>query len=145
MINGNVWVWGRNNNGQLGTNSESNSLTPTIVPGLANIKKITCGNNTSYAIGKDGEVYSFGLNANGEGGIGSYTSKITVTKAKDLSDVIDIKAGKNHATILKSNGDVYVTGSNLYGELAQDNANIKKTKQFTKIEELENVVMIASR
>lgn len=47
---GNVWAWGRNNYYQLGTTSSNNSLTPTVVPGLANIRKIACGNNTSYAV-----------------------------------------------------------------------------------------------
>lgn len=75
---------------------------------------------------------------------GSYTSRVTVTKAKDLSDVIDIKAGKNHAVALKSNGEVYVTGSNLYGELGMPNGATKKIKQFTKLDGIDNVVMIAA-
>lgn len=75
---------------------------------------------------------------------GSYTNKVTVTKAKDLSDVIDIKAGKNHAIALKSNGEVYVTGSNLYGELGMPNTTTKKVKQFTKLENIENSVMVSA-
>lgn len=66
---GNVWAWGRNNYFQLGNSNDNNILTPTVVPGLANIRKIASGNNTSYVVGKDGEVYTFGLNANGEAGI----------------------------------------------------------------------------
>lgn len=88
---------------------------------------------------------AFGLNANGEGGIGSYTSKIPVTKAKNVTDVIDIKAGKNHCVILKSTGEVYVSGSNLYGELGQNDSNIRKTKEFIKIPNLDNIVMISCR
>lgn len=75
---------------------------------------------------------------------GSYTNKVTVTKAKDLSDIIDIKAGKNHAIALKSNGEVYVTGSNLYGELGMPNTSTKKVKQFTKVENIESIVMVAA-
>lgn len=66
---GNVWSWGRNNYYQLGNTQDTNILTPTKVSGLSGIKRIACGNNTSYGVGSSGEVYSFGLNANGEGGI----------------------------------------------------------------------------
>lgn len=75
---------------------------------------------------------------------GSYTNKITVTKAKNISDVIDIRAGKNHTLVLKSNGEVYVTGSNLYGELGQSHSKIRKVDEFTKVPNLDNVVMIGA-
>ena len=143
-VDGNVWVWGRNQYYQLGNNKDSMLLVPTKVAGLTNIRKIAAGNNSSFAIGENGEVYSFGLNANGEGGIGSYTNKITVTKAKEITDVIDIKAGKNYTLVLKSTGEVYATGSNLYGELGRDNTNTRKINQFTKIEGLENIVAISA-
>lgn len=142
--NGNVWVWGRNNYGQLGNSNSNNILVPTKVSGLSKIKDIAAGIYTSYAIGEIGEVYSFGLNANGECGIGSYTNKITTpTKAKYIRDVIDIKAGKNHTMILKSTGEVYVTGSNLYGELGI-NTTERKTKIFKKVDGLNKVVSIAT-
>lgn len=81
-IDGNVWVWGRNNYYQLGNNKETNILTPTKVSGLSGIKKIACGNNTSFAIGSAGEVYSFGLNANGEGGIRKLYKQNNSNKSK---------------------------------------------------------------
>lgn len=142
--NGNVWAWGRNNYYQLGNTNENSISTPTKVTGLSGIRKITCGANTSYAIGNTGEVYSFGLNANGEGGVGTYTNKIPVTRAKNITDIVDIRAGKNHAIILKSTGEVYVTGSNLYGELGQNDVSIRKTKEFTKVPNLRDIVKVGA-
>lgn len=76
---------------------------------------------------------------------GTYTNKIPVTKAKNITDAIDIKAGKNHTVILKSTGEVYVTGSNLYGELGQNDVNIRKVKEFTKVPDLGDIVKIGVR
>ena len=39
---GNVWGWGRNNYYQLGSKKEVNTLIPTKIAGLSNIKKIAC-------------------------------------------------------------------------------------------------------
>lgn len=141
---GNVWAWGKNSYYQLGNNTVDSYLVPTKIAELKEIRKIACGSYTSYAIGAQGEIYSFGLNANGEGGIGSYTGKISVIRAKNISGVIDIKAGKNHAVALRSTGEVYVTGSNLYGELGQKDSGIRRTKEFTKVQNLQNVVAIGA-
>ncbi len=143
--NGNVWAWGANNNYQLGNSNVDKTLTPTKVEGLSGIRKIACGGQNSFAIGSKGEIYSFGQNSSGEGGIGSYTQKITVTRAKNISGIIDIKAGKNFTIALKSTGEVYVTGSNLYGELGQiEDTSLRRTKEFVKVQNINNVVMIGA-
>lgn len=140
---GNVWAWGTEAYGELGSTNQTIS-TPSKVPGLSNIKKIACGAHTSYAVTAKGEVYSFGLNENGEGGIGSYTSSIKVTKAKNLTGIIDIKAGKNHVIALKNTGEVYASGSNLYGELGRNSVTTRKTKEFIKVPNLSNIVMVGA-
>ena len=76
---------------------------------------------------------------------GVYTNKIPVTKSKNITDAIDVKAGKNHTVILKSTGEVFVTGSNLYGELGQNDVNIRKTKEFTKVPDFKDIVKIGVR
>ena len=76
---------------------------------------------------------------------GTYTNKISVTRAKNITDAIDIKAGKNHTVILKSTGEIYVAGSNLYGELGQNDVNIRKVKEFTKVASLRDIVKIGVR
>ena len=140
---GNVWAWGSNEYYQLG-DTGSSRLVPTKINELSGITKIATGKYTSYAIGDSGEVYSFGQNANGEAGIGSYTSKTTVKKSQNIANAVDIKAGENHAVVLMSTGEVYATGSNLYGQLAQDVNQVRRLKQFTKIQNLSKVVMIAT-
>lgn len=140
---GNVWAWGSNEYYQLG-DTGSSRLVPTKINELSGITKIATGKYTSYAIGSSGEVYSFGQNANGEAGIGSYASKTTVKKSQNIANAVDIKAGENHAVVLMSTGEVYATGSNLYGQLAQDVNQIRRLKQFTKIQNLSKVVMIAT-
>ena len=59
-----------------------------------------------------------------------------------MTDVIDIKAGKNFTLALKVDGTVWASGSNLYGELGQNDTGLTKVKEFTKVKELEGIVMI---
>ncbi|MCI8397651.1 MAG: hypothetical protein HFJ52_08670 [Clostridia bacterium] len=140
---GNVWSWGTATHGELGSTVQVAS-TPSKITNLTNIRKIACGAHTSYAVTEKGEVYSFGLNENGEGGIGSYTSSIQVTKVKNLIGIIDIKAGKNHVIALKNTGEVYASGSNIYGELGRNSATTRKTKEFIKVPNLSDIVMIGA-
>ena len=57
--NGEVWAWGANENYVLGNTSMRESLVPFKINGLSGIKKIECGDYTSFAIGENGEIYSF--------------------------------------------------------------------------------------
>ncbi len=142
---GNVWVWGKNDYGQLGNNSTNGTTTPTKVAGLSNITKIACGAYNMLAVSEDKQVYGWGQNANGELGIGSYTNKVlTPTKAKNVIDAIDIALGKNHSILIKTTGEIYATGLNIYGQLGNNDKTIKKVNEFTKVENLNNVVRIST-
>ena len=75
---------------------------------------------------------------------GSYTSSIQITKAKNIRGIIDIRAGKNHVIALKNTGEVYASGSNLYGQLGRNSVLITRTKEFIKVPNVENAVMIGT-
>jgi alpha-tubulin suppressor-like RCC1 family protein len=70
-----LYAWGYNKFGQLGTGDTTNRLTPQIV-GFFNdkkLKKIDAGEYHSLALTETGDLYAWGTNANGELGItGSY-------------------------------------------------------------------------
>ena len=59
---GYVYAMGSNSEGRLGTgNPEMRSCNvPTLVDGLSNIKKVSCGSSHTLALSEDGQAYAWG-------------------------------------------------------------------------------------
>ncbi len=133
-VNGDVYTWGYNKNGQLGLGvSDSNvHATPTKVSRLNNIIKVVAGANQVIALDTNGYVYSWGRNIAGSLGIGS-TSDINIPKSIDnISKAIDVAAGVDHAMVLTSDGTVYTTGRNASGQLGEK--DILNRSMFAKVD-----------
>jgi hypothetical protein len=80
---GNIWSWGRNNYGQLGTNTSSNSLVPlptAAVTGWNDLVQISCGAYHSLGLRSDGYVWTWGNNSYGQLGFGNTTNLSFATK-----------------------------------------------------------------
>ena len=59
---GHVWIWGRNDHGQLGTGNRKILDTPVMLE-LENITAISCGGKFTLAQDRDGHIYGWGSNA----------------------------------------------------------------------------------
>lgn len=82
---GSLWVWGRNNLGNLGDDSiETISIEPVPVKDLEDVIAVSAADDHIVALKKDGTVWSWGLNLYGQLGDGTvmYTSKPVQTKIK---------------------------------------------------------------
>jgi PKD repeat protein len=123
---GTVWVWGSNQQGQLGLGGTSNSSTPTQVPGLSGVTAVETGHNLSLALMADGTVRSWGLNADGQLGDGTTTLRRTPVSVVGLSDAVAIAAGRNMSYALRSDGTVVGWGRNDEGQLG-DGTVVRRT------------------
>ncbi|XP_051283401.1 RCC1 and BTB domain-containing protein 1 isoform X3 [Dicentrarchus labrax] len=77
---GEVFAWGYNNCGQIGSGSTANQPYPRKVTGCLQGKSavaITCGQTSSMAVIDNGEVYGWGYNGNGQLGIGNNGNQLT--------------------------------------------------------------------
>ena len=118
---GTLWVWGRNNYGQLGTNTNVDSFSPiqTIVGGN-DWKQVSCGYFTTMAIKNDGSLWSWGSNDYGQLGNDTYvstSSPVQVNIGDTYWRFVDCNNDGVVAAI-KTNGSLWMWGSNYYGELA---------------------------
>ena len=117
---GEVYSWGHNNNGQLGSGNTADLHSPTKVT-VSGVKftDIAAGGYHSLALTESGEVYSWGYNENGELGLGNFESPKTLLQKVTVSGVkfTDIKAGYNHSLALTDTGEIYLWGRNNVGQL----------------------------
>jgi len=125
--NGQVACWGRNNFGQLGNGTKTDSATPVIVAGLTGVTSVTAGRYHSCAITGTGEAYCWGYGAFGQLGNGSTASQTRPVKVSGLTDAVDISAGGYHTcAVTGSYGGIECWGYNAYGELG-DSTNTQST------------------
>ena len=97
LRNGTVWAWGSEDAGYGGTGSSSPRNVDVLVPErmkeLTNIEAVAAGNQTAYALSRDGSVWAWGENAWGELGDGKVGNESDVpAKVVGLSNVSVIAA-----------------------------------------------------
>lgn len=122
-----VMAWGRNDHGQLGNNSTTQSLVPaaTLTSGVLSGKTVlavSAGYQHSLALCSDGTVAAWGNNDYGQLGNNSTTQSavpVAVNTNGVLSGktVVAVAAGAYHSVALCSDGTVATWGDNRGGAL----------------------------
>uniref|UniRef100_A0A669DKD5 Regulator of chromosome condensation (RCC1) and BTB (POZ) domain containing protein 1 n=1 Tax=Oreochromis niloticus TaxID=8128 RepID=A0A669DKD5_ORENI len=121
-LDGEVFAWGYNNCGQIGSGSTANQPYPRKVTGCLqgkNASGITCGQTSSMALVDNGEVYGWGYNGNGQLGIGNNGNQLTPCRVAALQGMCiqQIVSGYGHCLALTDKGLLYAWGANTYGQL----------------------------
>ena len=144
--NGEVWSYGYNGYGQLGTGDTSNKILPTYT-GINGIMQIALGNEHTVAVDKDGHVWTWGYNNYGQLGNGTTggvsTEKVQV-KSPDgegvLENIISVAAGNSYSVALDKDGNVYTWGYNGYGQLGLGDGNYRALP--VKVDSLQGIIKI---
>nr|XP_031322313.1 RCC1 and BTB domain-containing protein 2 isoform X7 [Camelus dromedarius] len=123
---GEVFAWGYNNSGQIGSGSTANQPIPRRVTGCLQNKvvvNIACGQMCSMAVVDTGEVFVWGYNGNGQLGLGSGGNQPTPCRIAALQGirVQRVACGYAHTLVLTDEGQVYAWGANSYGQLGTGN------------------------
>ncbi|XP_058040409.1 RCC1 and BTB domain-containing protein 1-like [Ahaetulla prasina] len=145
---GDVYAWGYNNCGQVGSGSTANQPTPRRVSNCLQAKvavSIACGQTSSVAVIDNGEVYGWGYNGNGQLGLGNNGNQLTPCRVAALQGVcvMQIVCGYAHTLALTDEGLLYAWGANTYGQLGTGN----KSNHLSPVQimmEKERVVEIAA-
>ena len=115
---GSVKCWGRNNVGQLGDNSNVDSLAPRDVVGAADVVSIDSRFRHTCVLTPGGAVKCWGDNEYGQIGDGTATNAIRATDVDRLgSGIVAISVGGRHTCALTSEGGVKCWGTNAAGQI----------------------------
>ena len=122
---GNLYSWGNNSSGQLGTGSTDYSPHSTPSKGSmptdgTKFTQISAGNYHSLAMGTDGNLYSWG--SNGTGALGRETDQTPENRPGVVTPPTGVRftqfsAGSGYSLALGSDGNLYSWGNNGTGQL----------------------------
>jgi alpha-tubulin suppressor-like RCC1 family protein len=120
--NGRAWGWGYNNNGQVGNNAIVSQLTPVSVLGaIKTFCKISCGDNHSAAIDKNGRAWGWGYNSVGQLGNNAIISQRTpVSVLGAIKTFCQISSGPYWSSAIDKNGRAWGWGDNFFGQLGNN-------------------------
>jgi alpha-tubulin suppressor-like RCC1 family protein len=128
---GTLFSWGRNQAGQLGSNTILNRSSPVQVGALTDWSSVSCGGYFTTAVKTNGTLWSWGLNQSGELGINlaaptgaNRSSPVQVGALTDWSIVV---SGSYHTASIKTNGTLWTWGSNIGGQIGDNTVDNKSS------------------
>ena len=117
---GQLYMWGRNDKGQLGIGTkDSSSLVAKPVPQLTDVITVNAWNDTWAAITRDGQLYMWGYNYYGQLGDGTSINAYSPIQPKfeEPVRIAQVAIGTSHTVALSTDGQVYTWGSNSHGQM----------------------------
>jgi alpha-tubulin suppressor-like RCC1 family protein len=115
-VDGTVWCWGMNSDGQVGIPASMASVA-TQVSNLDSVTGLVAGSRHNCAYKSDGSVWCWGNNSLGQLGDGITTSRFTPAVVPNLTGVVQLAAGDGHTCARKSDGQVWCWGAFGRGQL----------------------------
>lgn len=124
---GTLWLWGRNNAGQLGDTSTVNRV---LIQATNNEwVDVACGLDftisITYGLGGARQLYATGNNAVGQLGDGTITSRTTLAYVADYN-AVQVSCGNYHTSFINASGQLLSMGYNAVGSLG-DGSTIRKS------------------
>ncbi|SET81606.1 Alpha-tubulin suppressor [Natronincola peptidivorans] len=131
--NGDLYTWGTNWFGQVGTGTRTHQTTPVKV--LSDVVSVFTS-STTLAITTNGDLYGWGYTEMGQVGNGKqFPEDSQTTPVKVLSNVVSVTASHTNTAAITTNGDLYCWGEG--GDFQIGNESFRS--QATPFKVLSNV------
>ena len=126
---GDLYLWGDNNDNQIGSGPELLQLRPTKILSSVASAAIYSDYNGAYsaAVKKDGSLYLWGYNYYGQVGNGTDGMRDVPSPVKVLSNVTKVSLKEHYTIALQKDGSLYTWGKNYEGQLGNgtsDESNV---------------------
>ena len=113
--NGELWIWGRNLEFQLGYSSgDEKNYDPKKL--MDDVASVALGTNFSAAVKNNGELWTWGWNYKGVVGNEDMSTPRGFAPAKLMDDVVSVSLGYLHAAAIKRDGSLWMWGDNSHGQ-----------------------------
>ena len=126
---GTLWLWGYNNNGQLGDNTIAAKSSPVqTIAGGTNWKLVSGGAYHTAAIKTDGTLWLWGRNSYGQ--LGDNTAVSKSSPVQTISGGTNWKlvgCGQYHTAAIKTDGTLWTWGQNNFGQLGDNTVAAKSS------------------
>ncbi|XP_019733944.1 RCC1 and BTB domain-containing protein 1 [Hippocampus comes] len=125
---GEVFAWGFNDYGQVGSGSVAVQAFPLKVGGSLQGKTvmgITCGQSSSMALLDNGEIHGWGYNGNGQLGVGNNRNELMPRRLSALQEscIKQVVSGFGHSLAVTDKGLLFSWGANTFGQLGTGDKN----------------------
>jgi alpha-tubulin suppressor-like RCC1 family protein len=137
--NGDLYIWGDNDCGQLGDGTKTNRSKPVKI--MSDVASVSLGYNHSAAITKNGDLYTWGENLDGQLGDGTKTNSSKPVKI--MSNVASVSLGDWHSAAITTSGDLYTWGANYYGQLGDGTSGATASMRSTPVKIMSNVASVS--
>eukprot|EP00966_Prymnesium_polylepis_P269424 6224544-Prymnesium_polylepis.1 len=126
-VDGALWTWGANSDGQLGLGDERERRVPHLVRadlgGL--VLQVACGGKHTLALGEGGRAWGWGCNTHGQ--VGVDTAGRLVDRPRAISDLaherlLQLSCGGAHSAAISVDGACFTWGKNQNGQLGHGSA-----------------------
>ncbi|HRI14167.1 MAG TPA: hypothetical protein PLX89_14320 [Verrucomicrobiota bacterium] len=123
-IDGTLWVWGDNEEGQLGDGTTQRKLTPTNVRADDRWLAVSAGGRRILALRSDGTLWNWGENWDSLLGDGTATLQTIPMIVQSEERWRSVAAGGSHTLAVRADGSLWAWGrnsENQVGDLTQGN------------------------
>ena len=136
---GELYSFGRNQEGQLGLGNLANAYIPQKIESLRNVDFVECGGYFVICKTFNGDIYAWGKNDMGQLGVGNMYHYRAPVKVPWPENIIDIKCGLFHTLALTSDQEVFSCGSDTQGQTAKLDNNCEFLTRIDCLSEITRI------